>query len=84
MEGKPFFCDVNSEHCFNFEYCLFYRYSFLSLMSWDLRPDFSCPICKDSPNVVIFDATGLAFRRSYVPKTALDASPVQEQVTSGR
>ena len=53
-------------------------------MSWDLRPDFSCPICQDSPNVVIFYATGLAFRRSYVPKTALDASPVQEQVTSGR
>lgn len=53
-------------------------------MSGDLRPDFSCSICQGSPKVVIFDATGLAFRRSYVPKTALSASPVQEQGTSGR
>lgn len=67
--------------CVFFHLC--FRYSFLSLISEDFNVGFYCPICKDSPSVVLFDATGLAFRRSYVPRRLLDNSN-SEALQTGR
>lgn len=72
---------VYSYVCFFFHLCC--RYSFLSLISEDFNVGFYCPICKDSPSVVLFDATGLAFRRSYVPRRLLDYSN-SEALQTGR
>lgn len=54
-------------------------YSFLSLSAEDLDTAYICPVCKDTPSVVIFNATCLAFRRSYVPRKLLEKSTTTNQ-----
>ena len=41
-------------------------YSFLHLLDVDMKSGFMCPLCKDSPRVVLMDATSLSFRKTLI------------------
>ncbi len=41
-------------------------YSYLALLEIDLEKGFHCEICRDTPKIVIMDATSVSFRKEMV------------------
>ena len=63
---------------FTYNHYLSAWYSFLKLLDVDFTTGFSCPECQTQPEVMIMDATSLAFRKDFLVWKSSVANTLQQ------
>ena len=52
-------------------------YKYIELLDIDFKMSFECPKCSSQPDIIICDATSLAFRRDFLAPVSEDNPPLE-------